>query len=367
MRAVLLTSPTPSQYALSRRLAREVNLVGLVLSRNEVPKRSPRRDLVNRLSGRLVGRGLRDAWLTAQSTLASRHGVSPPIEPLEVPEVNDSATAALLRDRKPDLVLVSGTNLVRDEILQLSSQGAGMVNLHTGISPWVKGGPNCTNWCLARGWFHLIGSSVMWLDLGVDSGDLIATERTPLEGGESLSELHTAVLGTRARPAYPCSRAAPGWRPTSPGPAGFSGDRTYLQKRRVERSGNASSPSQLRPRVSTRRVVAAPSRAGSPRAKRTGLTDRTCHRPQADAPAFSRASRLAPRPSQRARSANPMPDHLARLAGCRREDSRGGAGLGDPLHGLSPGAEALAGAPLRRSTPNVELAISPAQPRGQGR
>jgi methionyl-tRNA formyltransferase len=194
MRTVLLTSPAPNQYALSRRLAQEVDLVGLVLSGNEVPKRSPGRELVNRLSGRLVGRALRDAWQTAQNTLASRHGASPPIEPLEVPEINDSATVALLRDRKPELVLVSGTNLVSDEIMRLSSQGAGMINLHTGISPWIKGGPNCTNWCLARGWFHLIGNSVMWLDLGVDSGDLIATERTPLGGDESLTEVHTAVL-----------------------------------------------------------------------------------------------------------------------------------------------------------------------------
>ena len=68
------------------------------------------------------------------------------------------------------------------------------MNLHTGISPFVKGGPNCSNWCLAEGTFHLIGSTIMWLDLGIDSGNIITTEQTPLDGTESLFEMHWKVM-----------------------------------------------------------------------------------------------------------------------------------------------------------------------------
>lgn len=68
------------------------------------------------------------------------------------------------------------------------------MNLHTGISPYVNGGPNCTNWCLANKKFSYIGNTVMWLNEGIDSGNLILTERTKLLGNESLSALHIKVL-----------------------------------------------------------------------------------------------------------------------------------------------------------------------------
>jgi hypothetical protein len=71
---------------------------------------------------------------------------------------------------------------------------ARIMNLHTGISPYVRGAPNCTNWCLAIRRFDLIGNSVMWIDEGIDSGNLIATEQTALTGRETLTELHIKVM-----------------------------------------------------------------------------------------------------------------------------------------------------------------------------
>ena len=70
----------------------------------------------------------------------------------------------------------------------------GTMNLHTGLSPYVRGGPNCTNWCLATGRPWLIGNTTMWIDEGIDSGDLITTECTPLNGSEGLRDLHRKVM-----------------------------------------------------------------------------------------------------------------------------------------------------------------------------
>jgi methionyl-tRNA formyltransferase len=124
----------------------------------------------------------------------ARQGAFPDLPTLEVANVNDAPVLGLIDELAPDLVAVSGTNLVGEAVIEAAPRRRGIVNLHTGISPQVKGGPNCTNWCLARGWFHLIGNSAMWLDLGIDSGNLIATERTPLTGGEDLEELHWKVM-----------------------------------------------------------------------------------------------------------------------------------------------------------------------------
>ena len=70
----------------------------------------------------------------------------------------------------------------------------GTINLHTGLSPYIKGGPNCTNWCISTGQVHLIGNTVMWIDEGIDSGNIISTELTAFEGNESLLDVHIKVM-----------------------------------------------------------------------------------------------------------------------------------------------------------------------------
>ncbi|MGZ8835434.1 MAG: formyltransferase family protein [Pyrinomonadaceae bacterium] len=113
---------------------------------------------------------------------------------VRVKNVNDPATIRTIEEISPDLIIVSGTNLVGKRILEMASQRIGAVNLHTGLSPYIKGGPNCTNWCLAERSFHLIGNTVMCLDPGIDSGNIIASEQTRLTGCETLAGLHWKVM-----------------------------------------------------------------------------------------------------------------------------------------------------------------------------
>jgi methionyl-tRNA formyltransferase len=70
----------------------------------------------------------------------------------------------------------------------------GILNLHTGLSPYIKGGPNCTNWCIATGQFHLVGNTVMWIDEGIDSGNIFATEFTDFTGTDDLNAIHVKVM-----------------------------------------------------------------------------------------------------------------------------------------------------------------------------
>lgn len=196
MRVVILTNQQRNQTALAAKIANVAEVAGIVLSDN-VPRRSPSlanraRSLVNGAAGRILGRRLVEAW---SGMLARYESSSWPTDDItRVRNVNDPATLETLERLRPDLVVVSGTNIVGRRIIEAANTGRGIVNLHTGISPYVRGGPNCTNWCLARGWFHLIGNTVMWLDAGIDTGNIIATERTPLTGDESLSELHWTVM-----------------------------------------------------------------------------------------------------------------------------------------------------------------------------
>lgn len=198
MRLLLLTNRQPNQIALANKLAEVADVAGVVLSAN-VPRRKPNirkraRLSINRIASRTVGREFIESWLSLQSRYEAVYRQLPSADVTMVANVNDLQTVEAIKRVEPDLVVVSGTNLVGASVIAAAGRGRGIVNLHTGISPYVRGGPNCTNWCLSRNWFHLIGNTVMWLDLGIDTGNIIATEQTPLTGRESLGDLHWAVM-----------------------------------------------------------------------------------------------------------------------------------------------------------------------------
>ena len=198
MKVVILTGNQGNQKALCNKIARVCEVSAIVLSEN-IPRKkpsAPRRahTFINRVGNRTVGRPFVETWFKILGEYERQFPDYPGVPIVKVKNVNDAATVAALEKHEPDLVIVSGTNLVGKKVIEASERGKGVVNLHTGISPYVKGGPNCTNWCLAKNWFHLIGNTVMWLDAGIDTGKIIATEQTPLSGDETLFELHWKVM-----------------------------------------------------------------------------------------------------------------------------------------------------------------------------
>jgi methionyl-tRNA formyltransferase len=199
MKLLFFASPQGNQRALAHKIATHLPIAAIVTvtprqSWSKKPSIAKRfRSLAGRALAFPVGLPLRRAWF---SMLAHYDQLYPifPAEPIEVADINAPEVIALVEREKPNLVVVSGTNLIRQPLIEKISETGKVVNLHTGISPYINGGPNCTNWCLALRRFDLIGNTVMWLDAGIDSGAIIASERTPLTGRESLAELHIAVM-----------------------------------------------------------------------------------------------------------------------------------------------------------------------------
>jgi methionyl-tRNA formyltransferase len=193
MKIVLLTCNAPNQAALAAKLSKQFQLAGIVIEEKKViKKRRKIKDYVNALIDRLLFQELRKSWFGMQDYYRKQF-TFPAIETLIVTTINSNETIDFLKKLQPDLVMVSGTAMLKKKILELEFK-IGIVNLHTGLSPFIKGGPNCTNWCLSINQFHLIGNTVMWIDAGIDSGDLIATQFTPLNGEESLKELQIKVM-----------------------------------------------------------------------------------------------------------------------------------------------------------------------------
>jgi len=198
MKVVILTTEQGNQVALCHKLTTHCDVAGIVLSKNTPRKPPPfkRRLLgfISRASVRALGRPFLSAWSEMQQAYSERYPTLPDVPIVRVNNVNDDATVEMLKQHQPDLIVVSGTNLVSRKTIESAPRNARFVNLHTGISPYVKGGPNCTNWCLAQRNFDLIGNTIMWLDPGIDSGNIITTEQTGLNGQETLFEVHWTVM-----------------------------------------------------------------------------------------------------------------------------------------------------------------------------
>jgi methionyl-tRNA formyltransferase len=99
--------------------------------------------------------------------------------------INSPATADFIRRQKPDIVLVNGTNLLRAPLLALAPEiPLGIINLHTGLSPYSRGG-NCNLFMLLENRPELVGVTVHHIDAGIDSGDIVLTAQVPMQAGDS--------------------------------------------------------------------------------------------------------------------------------------------------------------------------------------
>lgn len=193
MKTLMLCNPSPNQRALANRLQAVAPLACIALVTPKPGKFRPGK--WHRLTGVLLGLPMRKAWFGMQTHYEQTYPAWPLADVSRHDGVNSESVAALVATVKPDLVIVSGTDLLKQPLIDaISSTGGRILNLHTGISPYIKGGPNCTNWCLAIGQPELIGNTVMWIDAGIDSGNIVSTEQTPLRDVATLTQLHIAVM-----------------------------------------------------------------------------------------------------------------------------------------------------------------------------
>jgi folate-dependent phosphoribosylglycinamide formyltransferase PurN len=192
MKTVVLCSKIANHKALVHKLSAVVPLSAIALI--EVPQGRLAPRIARWFTSVTVGLPLRRAWNGMTTYFDQLHPEYPDVEISHHQNVNAQSVVDLVERVGPELVIVSGTNLLKQPLIDAISRTARILNLHTGISPFVKGGPNCTNWCLALGEFDLIGNTIMWLDVGIDNGRIIASERTPLTGEESLEQLQIKVI-----------------------------------------------------------------------------------------------------------------------------------------------------------------------------
>ena len=124
--------------------------------------------------------------------LALSHGI-PVYQPTKM---RDGTVAALLRELAPDcLVVVAYGRILPQEILDVPPRGC--VNIHGSLLPRYRGAAPI-QWSVIRG-ETVTGVTSMFMDAGMDTGDIIDTLITPIGENETAGELfeRLAPLGAR--------------------------------------------------------------------------------------------------------------------------------------------------------------------------
>src|SRR5699024_4620373 len=117
---------------------------------------------------------------------AAEHGV--PV--VLVDDVNSPESVSAIRELAPDLVAVVGwTRLIGDELLDLPSRGC--VGFHASLLPHNRGRAP-VNWAILRG-EHETGNTMMLLDAGVDTGNIVDQRRTPIHPEDTCATVYERV------------------------------------------------------------------------------------------------------------------------------------------------------------------------------
>ena len=204
MRLIILSANGTRQHYLINQLAKHHEIAGVLVD--------DRYDTADRL-GRLWRASSRNpltfmnhVWLKARlireetaeqerEEQAYRvNGVRPDLSGFDVqmsPNINDEASVAWVRGRKPEALVVFGTRLLKQPMMDVTPRR--ILNLHTGLSPYYRGG-HCTFFCLYNEEPQFIGVTVHLIDPGIDSGNLVLTGRPTLNADDSVASIEAKLV-----------------------------------------------------------------------------------------------------------------------------------------------------------------------------
>lgn len=191
---VIWCGNAPNQRALVNKIAEKFQVVGIVIDQKKnFTKTSFSKKLIPALQDRFFFRSIIQAWVSIQAKYSKQYPGWPDAPTIHVDTINSDEAFEFTSGLSPDLIIVSGTGLVKSKMLSIRPT-VGMINLHTGLSPYIKGGPNCTNWCISTAQYEKIGNTIMWINQGIDAGNIIASECTDLKGAVSLPDIQWKVM-----------------------------------------------------------------------------------------------------------------------------------------------------------------------------
>lgn len=207
MKILVLTRNTLSQRYLIFRISQDFDIVGVVFEQGLSQKQNFYRRLKKygkpwpilwQAFWYLMIRDSRIEQENIENDLFASNGKLYPLPEgvpvITVENINMHISKEFIRGKGADLIAVSGTNLLRSPILSLYPEWChkGIVNMHTGLSPYIRGGA-ATFWALSSGLPEHVGCTIHFIDPGIDSGNIILSGRPEISPEDTEVSLDAKV------------------------------------------------------------------------------------------------------------------------------------------------------------------------------
>lgn len=160
--------------------------------------------------------------------LAADGLVAPPQPDLRVRSINEPAVVSLLHERAPDVCIITCVTILSSSTID--GIGVPIVNIHGGHLPDYRG-CHCFFFALSEGRFDAIGSTIHFVDRGVDTGDIIEVARPAIDDSDSPESLYCKAERLAARLLVGHLNALRDGRPLPSAPQQFRG-RLCLRRHR---------------------------------------------------------------------------------------------------------------------------------------
>lgn len=109
--------------------------------------------------------------------------------------INSPRSVKWIYSKKPDLLVVMGTSLIKKELI--SCPHIGTINMHTGLSPYYRGG--MTNlWPIINKEPQFCGVTIHQLSEKIDGGEILYTSRPTINEDDNFSKINSKsiIIGT---------------------------------------------------------------------------------------------------------------------------------------------------------------------------
>jgi len=118
----------------------------------------------------------------------------PKLTPIPTGQINSAETLKILKSQEPEIIILFGASLIgRDIMAHFPGQ---IINLHLGLSGEYRGS-SCNFWPIYDRRLDYLGATVMSINAGIDTGDILAQATIEVEEGDTEQDLmgKSLILG----------------------------------------------------------------------------------------------------------------------------------------------------------------------------
>ena len=192
MRAIVLTSTMRRHQFVANTLAERLDVVGVW---QEEKSFQPMKYAGSSDDEAVIARHFDARDASEHAYFEGHDRVKAPARRLPPGGCNLPEEVEAMRRAQPDVVLVFGTSLLKQPLID--SFPGRILNIHLGLSPYYRGaGTNF--WPLVNGEPEYCGATIHFLDIGVDTGPIIAHVRPAIDRGDGPHDIGNKTISAAA-------------------------------------------------------------------------------------------------------------------------------------------------------------------------